>query len=130
MNPAQPIGYNTYKNRDIYPMRSVRDVDKVCLMSKAINSELRREHQRIPAALPVHVADQMGTTRDVSVGGIYFELETTTSIGSEISFEIDIASPKGPMKFKCNGLVVRAEQKNGRTGIAVKIAESRLEIVQ
>lgn len=77
--------------------------------------------------MPVRVAEQVGVTRDVSVDGIYFELDKHLQVGSEINFEVEIHSPLGNTTLKCDGQVVRTELKDGRTGIAVRMLAPRLQ---
>jgi hypothetical protein len=79
--------------------------------------------------MPVRMAEQVGLTRDVSVGGIYFELDSSAAIGSSISFDIELETSLGKMTLKCNGQVVRTEQQGNRTGIAVRMMDSKFEAV-
>lgn len=88
---------------------------------------LTERAERVDVALPVRVADQTGLTRNVSIDGIYFEMDTAAAAGSAISFDVDMETPLGPMTLHCKGLVVRTEAKGTRSGIAVRIIESRLE---
>jgi len=62
-------------------------------------------------------------------GGLYFEMESTVDVGSEVSFDVEMNTPLGGMKLKGSGQVLRKEQKGSRTGIAVKGIESRLETI-
>lgn len=89
----------------------------------------RRKEERVPAAMPVKLAKGLGTTRDVSASGVFFEMDSDLTVGGEISFEIEMDTALGPMTMKCRGKVVRTEQKGSRTGIAVKLSDSRLEAV-
>jgi hypothetical protein len=89
----------------------------------------RRQHERVPVEMPVSLAEGTGTTRDVSASGVYFEFDGSMAVGSDISFEIEMTTPQGPMKLKCRGQVVRTEQNGSRMGVAVKMNDSRLEAV-
>jgi len=86
----------------------------------------KRQHERVGVALPVRAADKAGTTRDISVGGIYFELDDKTELGSDISFVIELEAPQGRMNVTCRGQVVRAEKLGSRTGIAVQLADMNI----
>lgn len=87
-----------------------------------------RRAERIDVALPVRLANRTGLTRNISVGGIYFEMDAAAEAGSEISFDVEMETPLGRMTLRCNGRVVRTEQQNdGRTGVAVKMTDSKLE---
>lgn len=79
--------------------------------------------------MPVRLSGTTGITRNVSVGGMYFEVEDGMGLGSEISFEVEMATPNGRMVLKCTGLVVRKDSRDGRTGVGVKVVESHLEAV-
>ena len=80
--------------------------------------------------MPVHLADGHGTTRDVSATGVFFEIDGSTVIGNEISFEIEMHTALGPMLMKCRGQIIRTEQNGARTGVAVKMLDSRLEAIE
>lgn len=86
--------------------------------------------ERVDVALPVHLADRIGLTRNISVGGIYFEMDAAAEAGSEISFDIEMETPLGKMMLRCSGQIVRTEEKGKRSGIAVRIVESRLEATE
>ncbi len=68
-------------------------------------------------------------TRDISASGLFFETDTMQRIGGRIDFEIDLATPAGPIKFKAQGEIVRIESKAGKAGVGVKFLNSRLEPV-
>ncbi|MDP2195157.1 MAG: PilZ domain-containing protein [Rhodocyclaceae bacterium] len=90
-----------------------------------------RADARQQVELPVSLEEgSMGSTCDVSASGVFFEIDSSLAVGSQISFEIEMHSAIGPMTMKCVGLVVRTEQKDGRTGVAVKMTDSRLVAVQ
>jgi len=90
----------------------------------------RRREERVPTALPVRLSEgTTGVTRDVSASGVFFETDKECVAGSEISFAIEVDGPTGKMMLKCQGRVVRVEQRDGKIGVAAKIVESRLEPV-
>ncbi len=70
-----------------------------------------------------------GITRDVSASGVFFETDVNYAAGSEISFSIELDGPGGKMMLRCQGQIVRVEQRDGKVGVAAKIIESRLESV-
>jgi len=63
-------------------------------------------------------------TRDVSFRGLYFTTEKALEVGSQIEFiltlpkQITLATY---VHIHCNGLVVRVEPNQGRTGVAAQI---------
>jgi len=63
-------------------------------------------------------------TRDVSFRGLYFTTDKELEVGSQIEFVLTL--PKQitlatDVHIHCNGLVVRVEPKEGRTGVAAQI---------
>ena len=65
-----------------------------------------------------------GETRDVSFRGLYFTTNKELEVGSEIEFVLTL--PKQitlatDVHIHCNGLVVRVEPNQGRTGVAAQI---------
>lgn len=99
-------------------------------MKTDLNTFSLREHERVRVAMPVYMAGQYGVTRDVSAGGVYFELKRDIRVGSEISFEIGLEHQQEMMRVRCQGIVVRTECMGDRTGIAVKLADMRLESME
>lgn len=93
-------------------------------------NQISRE-ERVATTLPVRVGDGiLGLTRDVSVTGIFFEINNTNTAyesGSSIDFEVEMEIPTGAMTLKCRGNIARTESRNGKIGIAVKIADSFFE---
>jgi len=109
-------------------MRTRYRIATVWPMTKAIPPiQARRKHERVVAEMPVRHEGSLGTTRNVSASGVFFEIDSSMAVGSEISFEIDMQTNLGPMTMKCQGLVVRTEQKGSRIGVAVRMTDSRLE---
>ena len=87
----------------------------------------RRKEERVAAALPVRVGGFEGITRDVSASGVFFEASIPFEPNSEVEFQIELDSSAGKLRLLCRGTVVRVESRAGKTGVAVSIAESRLE---
>ena len=88
----------------------------------------RRKNERETVNLPVKLeGKEAGHTRNLSAGGIYFESAVDISEGTTLSLTLELQSPEGKLLLHCTGEVVRLEKEAGRTGVAVKIIESRLE---
>ena len=94
-----------------------------------VSTSTTRE-ERVRTARPVHLDQGTGITRDVSASGVFFETDVDYAAGSEISFSIELEGPGGKMMLRCQGQIVRVEQRDGKVGVAAKIIESRLEPVQ
>lgn len=114
---------------DIFP--------RSCLFSKLVtfmqtDTELeqnKRSATRFPVALPIDVEGKPGTTRDVSIGGVYFQIDQSFEPGSEVQVSMDLlhVKPKQSVRLVCKGRVVRVERKNGSLGVAVTIDLHRFE---
>lgn len=93
-------------------------------------SASKRKEERVEAELPVSLGSARGTTRDISATGVFFETDTAYAMGSEISFSVELNAPGGKMMLKCQGRIVRVENRGGKIGMAAKIIESRLKTVE
>jgi hypothetical protein len=93
------------------------------------SSDDRRQAQRFRLALPVELGDTTGQTRDISTSGVFLELDTdrTFSRGESVSFTLqsEHADPNHPVHLQCQGVVVRVEPREGKVGVAVRIASVR-----
>ncbi len=89
----------------------------------------KRSAERFPVALPIQVGEKLGKTRDVSVSGVYFEIDEAFVPGSELLLSLDMryAWPRRAVRLVCRGHVVRVERKDGSLGVAVTIDEHRFE---
>jgi hypothetical protein len=93
-----------------------------------VMTESRRSNEREVVTLPVKVEGiEAGQTRNLSAGGIYFESAKDIAEGATLHLTLELTGPDGPLLLHCTGEVVRVEKTSGRTGVAVKIIESRLE---
>ena len=91
-------------------------------------TDSRRNTERELIMLRVKVEGrEAGQTRNLSAGGIYFESAMDISEGATLHLTLELTGPEGPLLLHCTGEVVRLEKSSGRTGVAVKIIESRLE---
>ena len=95
---------------------------------------MKSEHRTEPRE-PVNLPLQLGSgvsavTRDISASGLFFETDSEQRVGNLINFEINLDTPGGPLKLKALGQIVRIESQGSRTGVGVKLLESRLEAVE
>ena len=91
-------------------------------------SKGKRREERVKTALPVVMEDAIGITSDVSASGVFFETEASMSVGNSIRFTVEFDSPRGKMHLNCVGRIVRTETRNSRSGVAVKITSSQMEL--
>lgn len=88
--------------------------------------EEQRVNPRERLALPLKLADgARAVTRDISATGLYFEMAGAHLISGPVDFELQL--PEVSMKFTSSGEIVRVELKDGRTGVAVRLIDPRLE---
>lgn len=76
---------------------------------------------------PISVANTKGVTRDISATGVYFEADLSFDLGKRIDFVVEFGKQGVNFILKCNGEIVRMENRNGKVGVAVKIVESIME---
>lgn len=81
----------------------------------------RRRAARFQIAIPVELEGGTGTTRDVSLLGVFFETEQSFAPGEEISLALllERVSPGRPVRLECEGRIVRVTRFDGRIGVAV-----------
>ena len=72
---------------------------------------------RYKLSVPVQLNEGIGTTRDISTSGIFFETDSAHSIGDTIRLVLNFAHET----LQCEARVVRVEPSNGRFGVAVEL---------
>ena len=87
----------------------------------------RSREERVTAALPVSLDRGTGTTRDVSASGVFFETDVNYATGSEISFAIELNGPAGKLMLKCQGQIVRVEDRGGKVEARAGLAHRLLQ---
>ncbi len=87
----------------------------------------RRQARRYQIALPVELEHGTGITRDASAAGVFFETDLLFSPGVSISFSLvfEHADADGPLRFQCQGEVLRVEQHADKVGVAVRLTSYR-----
>jgi hypothetical protein len=92
-----------------------------------MSKDARSEH-RETMALPMTLRDGgYGVTRDISASGLFFLTDAEQALGGTVDFEIDLELPGGPVKLVAQGQIVRIERRGRKTGVGVKLLQSRLE---
>lgn len=91
-------------------------------------SKNQRDAERVNVALPVRLASASAVTRDVSAGGICFEVDAPYYAGSEISFVIEMEAPVAGLLVKCKGNIVRMRALGQKISVAVKLTEAVMEV--
>ena len=89
----------------------------------------QRVEPREQLELPLILSDgSRAVTRDVSATGLFFVMEGEYTLEALVDFEMPLLEAR--MKFTCVGKVIRIERlPDGRTGIAVRLMDPRLEMV-
>jgi hypothetical protein len=87
-----------------------------------------RRDDRVAAEVPVRINGKVvGTTRNLSMSGVYFVTQREIASGQKIRFLLDLESPGGPLVLSCAGTVLRVETCEGIRGVAVSLDSSRLQ---
>jgi hypothetical protein len=98
---------------------------------ETINEDRRqRKDERLAVSLPVTTSNGECTTRDVSASGMFLESNSSFVAGEFVDFSIEFEGPGGGLMLKCNGEIVRVEDRDGKIGVAVKIVHSVMESVE
>ena len=91
--------------------------------------EERRTDPRERIELPLRLADDtQAITRDISATGFFFEMEGNPRLDGPIDFELEF--PQMKMRLTSSAQIVRIERDAGRTGVAVRLVEPRLEALE
>ena len=96
-------------------------------MARKDDIERKRKEDRVAVSLHVDLANTESVTRDVSASGVFIETNSTFTAGENLDFAIEFDSPGGKLFLKCNGVIVRVEDRNGKLGVGVKIIDSVME---
>ena len=88
---------------------------------------LHEQARRYQITLPVELEHGTGITRDASAAGVFFETDLLFSPGVSISFSLvfEHADADGPLRFQCQGEVLRVEQHADKVGVAVRLTSYR-----
>lgn len=83
----------------------------------------RRRMARFQVALPVELDEGKGTTRDVSLSGVFFETDQSFSPAEaiQLALVLEHVHPGRPVRLHCEGRVVRVNREDGKLGVAVAI---------
>ncbi len=101
---------------------------------KADITELRSA-VRFPLKLKISVkgasGEQEAETRNISAGGVLFDVDTDIAVGSNIEFSItmpaDVVGAAHDVLVNCTGRVMRCAPDDGRCAIAAVIDEYRID---
>jgi hypothetical protein len=89
---------------------------------KRIEYEQERRYPRHAVRLRVEFPAGEGMTRDISVGGIYFETRTPLAEGERIRLRLVLQSAsEAPIAVECEGMIVRVEGDGDQIGVAATI---------
>ena len=110
--------------------RQADDEQKPRSAQTAAMTKEQRTARREPICLTLQLDGSVNAvTRDISATGLYFETESQPRVGCLIQIEILLDGADDPMKFKAQGQIVRIESLGSRTGVGVRLLDSRLEAI-
>jgi uncharacterized protein (TIGR02266 family) len=88
----------------------------------------RRRTERIELAIPVELRDDRGfslqSTKDISVGGVFFDRAIPYAVGSQV--ELTFTLPGETEAITCTGEVVNVPDKTGY-GMGVRFINLKVE---
>lgn len=87
-----------------------------------------RQAPRVAVPLPIGLRRGRGMTRDVSANGIFFETDSTYSVGSVIDVRLDLDTPWGKVMVRSKGRIVRIEPHDDRIGVAVRFVDADVDL--
>jgi len=92
----------------------------------------RRQEERSATALPLSFENGTGVTEDVAASGLFFWTDSTVGfeVGDRVNFTIEIVRSGRQIRPKCQGEIVRVESRGIPTGVAVKIVDSAVDVLQ
>ncbi|MES2625819.1 MAG: PilZ domain-containing protein [Pseudomonadota bacterium] len=87
----------------------------------------QRLEERVNVALPIRLDGAIGRSRDVSAGGICFEVDANFRATGEIGFVIEMDASGAGILVKCKGSIVRTQVLGKTMRVAVKLTETTME---
>ena len=84
-------------------------------------------------ACPQHVQSDwefgQASLRTSARRGVFFETDVDYTLGSEITFAIELDGPaEQTLLLRCRGMIVRVEHRSGKYGVGVKIVASQARV--
>lgn len=90
--------------------------------------EEQRLEPRERVALPLKLAcGASAVTRDISAGGLFFVIEGRHVLSGPVDFEMEL--PEISLRFTASGEIVRIEHDATATGVAVRLLNPRLDVI-
>lgn len=91
--------------------------------------EEQRLEPRERIALPLKLRDgTLAVMRDIGATGMFFEVEGEFLIEGLVDFEMHLT--EAGLKFTSTGKIIRLEHSDGKTGVAVRLMDPRLEVLE
>lgn len=90
------------------------------------HADLRKE-DRVPLALSFNMADTPAITHDISPSGICFETNSSFKLGDRVDFSLEFGKHGGNLTLKCQGEIIRVNNRKDKVTVAVKIVDSTLQ---
>jgi hypothetical protein len=86
---------------------------------------------RLPVAVKTAFHEHQAETRDISAGGVLFQVDAAMTVGSTIEFTIampaDVVGAPADVMVSCVGRVVRCSEEGRRRSVAAVIDEYRIQ---
>ena len=85
----------------------------------------KRKEERVNALLPIKAEGSTAIARDVSASGIFFETDADYAVGSPVNVALDLDTPWGKVMLRCEGKIVRVQQRDDALGVGVEFTQAR-----
>lgn len=94
-------------------------------MENENNPQEKRREERFMVEMPVILEGGTGISRDISESGIYFVTDQPLIPGGLVKFSVRLnhIRPGKPVRFDCQGQVLRIDPADGKFGVAASISE-------
>lgn len=84
----------------------------------------KRKEERVNALLPIKAEGSTAIARDVSASGIFFETDADYAVGSPVNVALDLDTPWGKVMLRCEGKIVRVQQRDDTLGVGVEFTRA------
>jgi hypothetical protein len=99
-------------------------------MDTTSHTQRRSEAQCFRVELLVELSGGTGVTQEISVSEVFFVTNHLFPPGEpiELALVFEYVDPNYPVRLRCRGQVVRAEQRDEKVGVVVAIEAFRFEM--
>ena len=90
-----------------------------------LSAQDKRKNERVSALFPIKAEGTTAIARDVSASGIFFETDAAYAVGSPVNVALDLDTPWGKVMLRCEGKIVRVQQRDDTLGVGVEFTHAQ-----